>query len=128
MSQVTIIVRNALQRAKITASEAARRIGGSPARITEVLAGRRELSTDTAIQLERLLGLDAGQLLHIQLEQKILKTRERAEQIRTFRSFSEMDEADLHEDLSRSMADKFLATFALAKKGVDLGIVDETSG
>ena len=119
------MIHNIIAEQGLSASKAAQKIGCSPARISEVLGGRRELSIETALLLENEFGLDAKKALFGQLDLKIKKARHKYFGVRKFSSLSEMDKSDSIEDLGRTMEEKFLATFELGWRALDMGIVDE---
>ena len=51
----------------VTVGDFAQRLGITRARLSEVIHGRRKLTPDTALRLERALGMDAQFWLNLQL-------------------------------------------------------------
>lgn len=74
-------VRDALQAQNMTQAECAKRTGLSPQYISDIVRGRRAVSTRAAFALERVLRLDARKLLHEQIEEQLYAARKRKEQV-----------------------------------------------
>lgn len=51
----------------LTQTDVAHRLGISHVRLNEILKGKRGVTPDTALRLERLFGMDAGFWLNLQL-------------------------------------------------------------
>lgn len=60
----------------ISQAEFARRCGRSPKLISEIIAGKARLEPKTALQFERVLGVDAGIWLGIESKHQIYRMRE----------------------------------------------------
>lgn len=63
----------------ITQSELAQRLGISFPRLNEVVRAKRSVSTDTALRLERVLGMPADFWLSLQLDWDLWHARRTAE-------------------------------------------------
>ncbi len=62
-----ILLREFLEPLEITQSAFAKRIGVTPARLSEIIHGKRPITMDTALRLERALGMKAESWLRMQL-------------------------------------------------------------
>src|ERR1700684_1291998 len=62
-----ILLREFLEPLQITQSAFAKRIGVTPARLSEIIHGKRPITMDTALRLERALGMKAESWLRMQL-------------------------------------------------------------
>ena len=62
-----IILEEFLLPLKMTQSELAERLGVSYPRINEIIQGKRSVTPDTALRLERLFGMEAQFWLNLQL-------------------------------------------------------------
>jgi addiction module HigA family antidote len=60
---------------RITQRDFARRLGVSYPRLNEVLHGRRGVTPDTALRLERVLGMEAQFWLNLQLAWELYQAR-----------------------------------------------------
>ena len=61
-----MLLKEFLQPLDVTQTEAAQRLGISYPRLNEIIHGKRGVTPDTALRLERLLGMDAGFWLTLQ--------------------------------------------------------------
>ena len=59
-------------------TELAKRIGVSYPRVNELIHGKRAMTPDTALRLERLLGMEAQFWLNLQLAWDLYQTKQRA--------------------------------------------------
>jgi addiction module HigA family antidote len=62
-----ILLKDYLEPLEITQLAFAKRIGVTPARLNEIIKGKRAITPDTALRLERVLGTSAGSWLNMQL-------------------------------------------------------------
>jgi addiction module HigA family antidote len=62
-----ILLREFLEPLQITQAAFAKRIGVTPARLSEIIHGKRPVTMDTALRLERALGFNAESWLRMQL-------------------------------------------------------------
>jgi addiction module HigA family antidote len=62
-----ILLREFLEPLEITQAAFAKRIGVTPARLSEIIHGKRPVTMDTALRLERALGFNAESWLRMQL-------------------------------------------------------------
>ena len=62
-----ILLKDYLEPLGITQLAFAERIGVTPARLNEIIKGKRAITPDTALRLERVLGTSAGSWLNMQL-------------------------------------------------------------
>lgn len=62
-----ILLREFLEPLKMTQTAFARRIGVTAARLSEIIHGKRPITMDTALRLERALGMKAESWLRMQL-------------------------------------------------------------
>jgi addiction module HigA family antidote len=62
-----ILLKDYLEPLGITQLAFAERIGVTPARLNEIIKGKRAMTPDTALRLERVLGTSAGSWLNMQL-------------------------------------------------------------
>ena len=60
----------------ISHAEFARRCGRSPELISEIIAGKASLEPGTALQFEKMLGVDAGIWLGIESDYQLRRARE----------------------------------------------------
>jgi addiction module HigA family antidote len=62
-----VLLKDYLEPLGITQLAFAERIGVTPARLNEIIKGKRAITPDTALRLERVLGTSAGSWLNMQL-------------------------------------------------------------
>ena len=62
-----VLLKDYLEPLGITQLAFAERIGVTPARLNEIIKGKRAITPDTALRLERVLGASAGSWLNMQL-------------------------------------------------------------
>lgn len=67
----------ALEARALTQRELAAAMGRPPALISEIIRGRRGITADTAVQLERALGLPAQSWLNLQTQYDLVGARHR---------------------------------------------------
>jgi addiction module HigA family antidote len=71
------VLREELAARRITQVEAARRIGVPPSQVAAVVRRRRPLGAALALRLERLLGVQAGFWLRLQIDWDLAEARRR---------------------------------------------------
>jgi addiction module HigA family antidote len=62
-----VLLKDYLEPLGITQLAFSERIGVTPARLNEIIKGKRAITPDTALRLERVLGTSAGSWLNMQL-------------------------------------------------------------
>lgn len=76
------LIRDELEARNITASKAAVAMHIPRSRLSDIFACRKGVSTDTALRLERYLGISASLLLRLQLDFDLAKAnREKAKEL-----------------------------------------------
>ena len=70
------VLEERLEAQGISHAEFARRCGRSPKLISEIIAGKAPLEPETALQFEKVLGVDAGVWLGIESEYRLHRARE----------------------------------------------------
>jgi antitoxin HigA-1 len=73
----------------LTQREFAQRLGVSYPRVNELIHGRRDMTPDTALRLERLLGTEAQFWLNLQLAWDLFHAR-RAPRAKSFRQITRL--------------------------------------
>jgi hypothetical protein len=68
-------IRTEAERHSLTQADLARRLGISPQYVSDILRSRRSVSPFVAVRLERVLGLDALQLLQEQAAEELAHAR-----------------------------------------------------
>jgi addiction module HigA family antidote len=78
------LIHDELEARNITASKAAAAMHIPRSRLSDIFAGRKGVSTDTALRLERYLGISASLLLRLQLDFDLSKaSKEKAKELKT---------------------------------------------
>lgn len=77
MSTVAQRLRACIDGRHMTQADTAQRLGISPQYLSDVLRGRRKVSPRLALRIERVLGLDAGAILHGQVTEELKALRKR---------------------------------------------------
>ena len=62
-----VLLKDYLEPLRISQLAFAERIGVTPARLNEIIKGKRSITPDTALRLERVLGTSTGSWLNMQL-------------------------------------------------------------
>ncbi|MGF1474968.1 MAG: HigA family addiction module antitoxin [Geminicoccaceae bacterium] len=70
------VLEERLQAAGLSQAEFARRCGRSPKMISEIISGKAPIEPDTALQFEKVLGLDAGIWLGIEMDYRLHEARQ----------------------------------------------------
>ena len=68
-------IRAEVEKQNLTQKELATRLGISTAYTNDILRGRRAVSAFVAIRLESVLGMDAGRILHDQVNEDLAQAR-----------------------------------------------------
>jgi addiction module HigA family antidote len=77
------LIRDELEAREITASGAANAMHIPRSRLSDIFAGRKGVSADTALRLERYLGISASLLLRLQSDFDLSKaSREKGEELK----------------------------------------------
>jgi addiction module HigA family antidote len=67
------LIRDELEAREIPAAKAARDMAIPRSRLSDIFAGRKGVSADTALRFERYLGISAGLLIRLQAEYDLSK-------------------------------------------------------
>jgi addiction module HigA family antidote len=67
------LIRDELEARSIAAAQAARDMAIPRSRLSDIFAGRKAVSADTALRLERYLGISAALLVRLQAEYELSK-------------------------------------------------------